>query len=152
MRFERLFVLWPPLIRSLYFIQVYIFIPLINSAPFLRFSHTLLYTNFFICIYPRGIYFFNPWWCCWSATARNVIYIVNFSSPRPYLNYILLSNVWSFDIMEFFMKHKCQLAPICQQSLKPRCFCLLKSLGCVKVVVSKLHAIHFSSAESMLNL
>ena len=36
-------------IRSLYFIQVYIFIPLINSAPFLRFSHILLYTNFFLC-------------------------------------------------------------------------------------------------------
>ena len=34
-------------IRSLYFIQVYIFIPLINSAPFLRFSYILLYTIFF---------------------------------------------------------------------------------------------------------
>ena len=36
-------------IRSLYLIQVYIFIPLINSTPFLRFSHILLYTNFFLC-------------------------------------------------------------------------------------------------------
>ena len=35
--FKRLFVLWHSLIRSLYFIQVYIFIPLILSAPFLRF-------------------------------------------------------------------------------------------------------------------
>ena len=32
---------------SQYFIQAYIFIPLIHSAPFLPFSHILLYSNFF---------------------------------------------------------------------------------------------------------
>ena len=59
MPFKRLFVLWHSLIRSLYFIQVYIFIPLIHSAPFLRFSHILLYTNFFWCILPREIFFLS---------------------------------------------------------------------------------------------
>ena len=48
MPLKRLFVLWHSLIRSLYFIQVYILIPLIHSAPFSRFSHILLYTNFFL--------------------------------------------------------------------------------------------------------
>ena len=57
MPFKRLFVLWHSLIRSLYFIQVYIFKPLIQSAPFLRFSHILLYTNFSWCILPREIFF-----------------------------------------------------------------------------------------------
>ena len=53
MPFKRLFVLWLLLIKSLYFIQVYIFIPLIYSAPFLRFSH--IYTIFFLCILLREI-------------------------------------------------------------------------------------------------
>ena len=53
MPFNILFVLWHSLIRPLYFIQVYIFIPLIHSAPFLCFSHILLYTNFFLGILPR---------------------------------------------------------------------------------------------------
>ena len=39
MPFKRIFDLWHSLIRSLYFIWVYIFIPVIHSAPFLRFSH-----------------------------------------------------------------------------------------------------------------
>ena len=59
MPFKRLFVLWHLLIRSLYFIKVYIFIPLIHSAPFLLFSHILLYTNFFWCILPREIFFLS---------------------------------------------------------------------------------------------
>ena len=47
----------PPCKQAL--IQVYIFIPLLYSAPFLRFSQNLLYTNFFHwCISPRGILFF----------------------------------------------------------------------------------------------
>ena len=57
--FKRLFVLWHSLIRSLYFIQVYIFKPLIQSAPFLRFSHISLYTNFSWCILPREIFFLH---------------------------------------------------------------------------------------------
>ena len=56
MPFKRLFVLWHSLIRSLYFIQVYIFIPLIHSTPFLRFSHIILYTKFFLCIFPCKIF------------------------------------------------------------------------------------------------
>ena len=100
---KRIFVLWHSLIRSLYFIQVHIFIPLIHSAPFLRFSHSLLYTNFFWCILLREFLFFIPD----DAVARNLIIIFNFSSQRPYLNYIFLSNVYSFDTMEFSMKHKC---------------------------------------------
>ena len=41
-----------------------------------------------------------------DAVARNLIIIFNFSSQRPHLNYIFLSNVYSFDTMEFSMKHK----------------------------------------------
>ena len=96
-------VLWHSLTRSLYFIQVLIFIPLIHSAPFLRFSHILLYTNFFLMyITTRNIFLIPD-----DAVARNLIIIFNFSSQRPHLNYIFLSNVYSFDTMEFSMKHKC---------------------------------------------
>ena len=35
------------------------FIPLILSAPFLRFSHVILYTNFFWRILPREIFFLS---------------------------------------------------------------------------------------------
>ena len=42
-----------------------------------------------------------------DTVARNLIIIFNFSSQRPHLNYIFLSNVYSFDTMEFSMKHKC---------------------------------------------
>ena len=53
------YVLCHSLIRSSYFIQVYIFIPLIYPAPFLCFSHILLTPIFFICIIPWGIFFFS---------------------------------------------------------------------------------------------
>ena len=59
MSFKRLFVLWHSLIRSLYFIQVYIFTPLIHSAPFLCFSLSLLHTNIFLCILPCEIFFLS---------------------------------------------------------------------------------------------
>ena len=39
-------------------IQVYILVPLLYSAPFLCFSHNLLYTNFFICVYHHAEYYF----------------------------------------------------------------------------------------------
>ena len=104
MPFKRLFVLWHSLIRSLNFIQVYIFIPLIHSAPFLRASDTFHFTPyFFLCILPRQIFLLIPD----DAVARNLIIIFNFSSQRPHLNYIFLSNVYSFDTIEFSMKHKC---------------------------------------------
>ena len=57
MPFKRLFVLWHSLIRSLYFIQVYGFIPLIYSAPFLRALHTFYFAPIFaLCILPRKIF------------------------------------------------------------------------------------------------
>ena len=36
-----------------------LFILLIHSAPFLRFSHILLYTNFFLCVLPRETFFLS---------------------------------------------------------------------------------------------
>ena len=42
-----------------------------------------------------------------DAVARNLGISFIFSSQRPHLNYIFLSNVYSFDTMEFSMKHKC---------------------------------------------
>ena len=46
--------------RSLYFMQVYIFIPLINSAPFFRAFHTSYFTSiFFLCMLPREIFFLS---------------------------------------------------------------------------------------------
>ena len=95
--FKRLFVLWHSLIRSLYFIQVYIFIPLIHSAPFLRFSRILLYTY----ITTRNIFLLPD-----DAVAQNLIIVYNFSSQRRHLNYLFLSNDYSFDTIEFSMKHK----------------------------------------------
>ena len=61
-----------------------------------------------------------------DAVARNLIILFNFSSQRPHLNYIFLSNFYSFGTMEFSMKLKCYLAHIYQQSFKPRCYCLIK--------------------------
>ena len=103
MPFKRLFVPWHSLIRSLYFIQVYGFIPLNIFRPILeRFSHILLCTN--ICLmYITTQNIFIPD----DAVARNLIISFIFSSQRPHLNYIFLSNVYSFDTMEFSMKHKC---------------------------------------------
>ena len=101
--FKRLFVLRDSLIRSLYFIQVYIFIPLIHSAPFLRFSHILLYPQFFLVYITSQNIFPIPD----EIVVRNSIIIFIFSSRRPHLNYIFLSNVYSFATMEFSKKHKC---------------------------------------------
>ena len=57
-----------------------------------------------------------------NAVARNFIIIIfNFSSQRRHLNCIFLSNVYSFDTMEFAMKHKYQLAHIYQQSFNLCC-------------------------------
>ena len=67
------------------------------------FSHILLYTIFCLMyITTRNIFLIPD-----DAVARNLIIIFNFSSQRPHLNYIFLSNVYSFDTMEFSMKHKC---------------------------------------------
>ena len=66
-------------------------------------AHCILFK--FIClmyITTRNIFLIPD-----DAVARNLIIIFNFSSQRPHLNYIFLSNVYSFDTMEFSMKHKC---------------------------------------------
>ena len=42
-----------------------------------------------------------------DGVGRNLIIIFDFSSQRPHLNYIFLSNVYSFDTMEISKKHKC---------------------------------------------
>ena len=49
----------------------FMFIRLIHSAPFLRF--TFFFTHIFL------IYFSNSWWCRWSAKTRNFIFIFHFS-------------------------------------------------------------------------
>ena len=98
-----LFVLRHSLIRSLYFIQVYISRPLLHSAPFLRAFHTFYFTPIFflMCITTGNIFLIPD-----DAVARNLIIVYNFSSQRPHLNYLFLSNVYSFDTIEFSMKHK----------------------------------------------
>ena len=81
---------------------IFLLIPLIHSAPFLRLSHILLYTNFFWCnITTRNIFLIPD-----DPVARNLIIIFHFSSQRPHLNFFF-SNVYSFDRMEFSKKHKC---------------------------------------------
>ena len=82
-----------------------------------------------------------------DAVARNLIIIFNFSSQRPYLNYIFLSNVYSFDTMKFSMKHKCYLAHDLPTKLQAMLLLFNKSesLECAKVVVLKLGAILFYS-------
>ena len=92
--FKRLFVLRHSFIRSLYFIQIFIFIPLTHSAPFLHFSHILFYTNFFLMyITTRNIFLIPD-----DAVARNLIIIFNFSSQRPHLIKLYFSVLlqWNF--------------------------------------------------------
>ena len=76
------------------------FKPLIHSAPFLRFSLMLLYTNFFICILPREVLFLSLM-MLFIGESSELCFILNFSSQKPQLNYILISKVYSFDTMEF---------------------------------------------------
>ena len=66
------------------------------------FTHFTLSQFFLVYITPRNTFLIPD-----DAVARNLIIIFNFSSQRPHLNYIFLSNVYSFDTMEFSMKHKC---------------------------------------------
>ena len=96
MPFERLFVPWHSLIRSLYFIHVY------TSDTFrpnlVLLTHFTLHQFFPMYITTRNLFLIPD-----DNVARNF----NFSSQRPHLNYIFLSDVYSFDTMEFSMKHKC---------------------------------------------
>ena len=66
--------------------------------------HTFYFTPIFFYVYSvttRNIFLIPD-----DAVARNLIIILNFSSQRPHLNYIFLSNVYSYDTMELSMKHK----------------------------------------------
>ena len=57
--------------------------------PILALLTHFAYTDFFTCILScGGEYFSHPWWCRWSARARNLILIFTFSSQRPHLNHI----------------------------------------------------------------
>ena len=63
------------------------------------------------------------------------------------MNYIFLSNVYSFDTMEFSMKDKCYLAHDLPTKLQAMLLLFNKSesLACAEVVVLKLGAILFYS-------
>ena len=66
------------------------------------FTHFTVHQFFLTYITTRNIFLIPN-----DAVARNLIIAYNFSSQRPYLNYLFLSNVYSFDtIVEFVMKHK----------------------------------------------
>ena len=81
------------------------------------FIHSTLHQFFLMYITTRNIFLISD-----NAVARNFIIIIfNFSSQRRHLNCIFLSNVYSFDTMEFAMKHKYQLAHIYQQSFNLCC-------------------------------
>ena len=82
---------------SLYFYTSDTFRPILAL-----FTHFTLHQFFLVYITTRNIFLIPD-----DAVARNLIIIFNFSSQRPHLNYIFLSNVYSFDTMEFFMKQKC---------------------------------------------
>ena len=77
----------------------FIFLYLWYIPPHSCAFHTFYFTSI---ITTRNIFLIPD-----DAVARNLIIIFNFSSQRPHLNYIFLSNVYSFDTMEFSMKHKC---------------------------------------------
>ena len=71
--------------------------------PFLAlFTHFTLQQFFLMQITTRNIFLIPD-----DAVAENLIIIFNFSRQRPHLNYIFFSNVYSFDTMEFSIKHKC---------------------------------------------
>ena len=78
-------------------------VTLAHSPIHARFSHILVYTNFFLIYITTQNIFLIPD----DAVAGNLIIIFNFRSQRPHMNYILLSNVYSFDTIQFSMKHKC---------------------------------------------
>ena len=66
------------------------------------FTHFTLQQFFLVYISTRNIFPIPD-----DAVARNLIIIFNFSSQRPDLKYIFLSNVYSFATMEFSKKYKC---------------------------------------------
>ena len=71
--------------------------------PFLALlTHFTLHQFFPMYITTRNIFLIPN-----DTFAWNFIIIFNFSSQKSHWNYIFLSNVYSFDTVEFSMKHKC---------------------------------------------
>ena len=76
----------------------FIFLYLWYIPPHSCAFHTFCLHQFFqMYITMHAECFSYPWWCRWSAKAWNLVLIFNFSSQRPHLNYILLSDVCSFE-------------------------------------------------------
>ena len=148
MHFKRLFVLWHSLIKSLYIIQVFIFVPLIHSAPFLRFWHILLYTIFFMYILPSKIFFLS---LMTLLLGISLLFLISAVKGLIWdLSYVL-SNVfiqWNFpwnistNLLIFTNKASSHVAIVLNKS---------ESLECAKGVVLKLGAILFYSG-TILNL
>ena len=79
----------------------FIFLYLWYIPPHSCAFHTFYFTPIFSYVYitTRNIFLIAD-----DAVARNLIIIFNFSSQRLHLNYISLSNVYSFFTMEFSKK------------------------------------------------
>ena len=83
---------------SLYFYtsDTYTFRPILAL-----FTHFTLHKLFLTYITTRNIFLIPN-----DAVAQNLIINYNFSSQRLHLNYLFLSNAYSFDTIEFSMKNK----------------------------------------------
>ena len=121
---------------SLYFYTSDTFRPILALL-----THFTLHQFFPIYITTRNIFLIPD-----DTVAQNLIIIFNLSSQRPHLNYIFLSNVYSFDTMEFSMKQvlTCSYLPTKLQAML-LLFNKSESLECAKVIVSNLGAILFYS-------
>ena len=107
-----LFALWSCDTRSLDLCVLFKFIfctfdtfrPILALFTHFTLHQFLLMSILLMYITTRNI-FLNPDDVAFIV-ARNLIIIFNFSSQRPHLNCIFLSNFYSFDTMEFFIKHE----------------------------------------------
>ena len=86
---------------SLYFYASDTFRPILSLL-----THFALHQFFHMYITMRNI-FVIPDDDADRRKLGNLIFIFNFSSQSPLLNYIIFSNVYSCDTMEFSMKHIC---------------------------------------------
>ena len=95
MPFERLFVLRHSLITLLYFIQIYIFVPLIQTSSHFNAFHTFFTFHQLFHMYNsrQNILLIPDIRCRWSVKARNKIFVFNYN--YNYSNNILLSNFYS---------------------------------------------------------
>ena len=112
-----------------------------HSAPFLRFSHILLCTNFFSYVCYHMKYCSNTWWHCCSefnyyffiSVVKGLIWTIFF-----FLTFIVLIQ-WNFPwkIIVFYLPTKLQAMLLLVNKSE--------SLECAKVVVLKMGAILFYS-------